>query len=318
MLLKQCEPRNNQVTMKKILLLVHAVQTRPGHLNWVAFRDLLRHQLGSEIQVEMSALTELTFLIANDNARIYDPLQDYDVRDFDLIVFRTIGRQLEPAISVAAYCRKYSVPYIDPYIPSLGNTKLSCAFVRFEHGLRIPNLAYGTTKDLIDLAQQGTLGWPLIVKADAGKKGRDNYLVHSLAELQVKLTEHSNVKFVIQSFIPNDGDYRMLILNGKPVMAILRKGAKGNHLNNTSQGGSAENVDPSAIPQQILELAEKATELEQLAAAGVDIIIDKTTGIPYILEVNRAPQLATGAFPEEKITRYVAALKEILAKGGIA
>lgn len=298
---------------KRILVLVHARQARPDHLNWFAFRDLLRAELAGAAQVEMSALTELTFVLEPGKARIYDAAQGYDLADFDLVVFRTISRYHEEAISVAAYCRMKHIRYIDEYIPQVGNAKLSCAFVRFEHGLPVPPTTYGTAESLAAVAGTAYFPWPLVLKDNAGKKGRNNYLVHDATELRKLITEQPELRFVMQSFIPNDGDYRILVLNGKPRMAILRKaGANGGHLNNTSQGGTAEDVPLGQLPKAVLDIAVKAAKLEHLAVAGVDIIIDKRDGKPYILEANRSPQIATGAFAANKTAQYAAALKELL------
>lgn len=298
-------------SMKKILLLVHTAQTRPGHLNWVAFRDALQQRFGKGAAIEMSAVSQLTFVLDGSNARIYDAKQQFDIRNFDLVVFRTIGNQSEPAIAVAAYCRKLGIPYIDSYIPEIGATKLSCAFVRWEHDLPVPSTYYGPDEELLAIARwQQT--WPWVVKADNGKKGRDNFLVHSLPELEEVFVKNPEVRFVMQTFIPNDGDFRVLVFNNKARMVILRRGSGDSHLNNTSQGGTATQVPLQDLPDGVVDLAVRAAKLERLAIAGVDIIIDKQTNKLYILEVNRAPQIPTGAFADEKLTQYVEALKELL------
>jgi endo-1,4-beta-xylanase len=85
-------------------------------------------------------------------------------------------------------------------------------------------------------------------------------------------------KYILQNFIPNDGDYRILVLNNKPVMAIKRVAAEGSHLNNTSQGGTASRVALDAMPSEALDVAVRATRLAKLAVAGADIIIDNQTG----------------------------------------
>lgn len=297
--------------MKKILLIVHAPQSRPGHLNWIALRDRVREDM-SDVQVDMSALSELTFVVSGDKARIFDANQGYDVADFDLVVFRTIYGQVDAAIAVAAYCRKHAVPYVDEYIPQIGNTKLSCAFIRWEHDLPVPPTAYGPAASLAALAEDGELGWPLVVKADNGKKGDDNFLIEDVDELNRCLVERPDVHFVMQTFIPNKGDYRIVVMNYVSRMAILRTAAPGSHLNNTSKGGGSGLVSLDTLDPRIVQLAVDAAKLEKLAVAGVDIIVDAQTGKPYILEVNRAPQIATGAYVDEKMKHYTTALRELL------
>jgi glutathione synthase/RimK-type ligase-like ATP-grasp enzyme len=298
---------------KRILLLVPVPQVRPGHLNWIALRDLLRPHMGTDVAVEMSALSQLTFVLDGADARVYDEAAGYDLADFDAVVFRTIGKWQEEAIAAAAYCRARGVRYIDQHIPEVGNAKLSCAFVRYEQGLRVPPTAYGPGTTLAAIAGTGSFAYPVVLKDTAGKKGRDNYLVRTSEELRERLEVQPDIRFVMQAFIPNDGDYRILVFNDRARMAILRRAAPdGGHLNNTSQGGSAEEVPLDSLPAELLDFAVEAAKLERLSIAGVDIITERTTGTPYILEVNRSPQIGTGAFADKKTAHYAQALRELV------
>lgn len=264
--------------MKKILLLVHASQKRPNHLNWTGLRDLVQSQIGNDYRIEMSALNRLTFLLHGTVATIYDTDQAFDIKDFDLVVFRTISTQMEQAITVASYCRKHKIPYVDKYISTTGNTKLSCAFIRWEHGLPVSDIVYGPDEELVRLASQDELGWPVILKDNRGKKGCNNYLLNSTEEVKYILSQNSELRFVMQRYVPNDGDYRILVFNDRMRLVILRRSSAGSHLNNTSQGRVAEMLDLSQLPQSTLDLAMQAARLERFTIAGVDIVIHKKTG----------------------------------------
>ena len=296
--------------MKKILLLVHAPQKRPGHLNWLSFRDLIKSEVSEDVQVEMSALTQLTFVLDSDNTRVYDHAQKFDVSSFDLVVFRTIGAYLEEAIAVAAYCRKKGIRYIDTYLPKIGNDKLDCAFVRWEHNLPVPKTIYGPVDGMLN--EVATVGLPAVLKASAGKKGRDNYLVSTEDEISQYMAASGAPAFVLQNFIPNDGDLRLVVLNDEVRLVIKRHASQGSHLNNTSQGGTAELIEPRELPESALALAKEAARLEQLTVAGVDLIEDSQTGAYYVLEVNRAPQIATGGFAELKAAAYAQMLETLV------
>ena len=52
---------------------------------------------------------------------------------------------------------------------------------------------------------------------------------------------------------------------------------------------------------KVLDLAIKAAKALNIRIAGADILQDKTTGEYSVLEVNRTPQLASGAFVDEKM-----------------
>src|SRR5690606_3292372 len=98
--------------------------------------------------------------------------------------------------------------------------------------------------------------------------------------------------------IPNEGDYRILVFGGKPVLALYRRSQEESHLNNTSQGATADLVSVDAIDPTIVADVIQAAAVEKFEVAGVDAMIDRVTGRHYILEVNQSPQLATGAFPD--------------------
>jgi glutathione synthase/RimK-type ligase-like ATP-grasp enzyme len=297
-------------TVKEILILVSSPQKDPGHLNWLGFRDLVADQIGDDIAVEMSALGQLTLLVNGNKTSIRDDVRGYDVADFDLVVFRTIGNRLQTAIAVAAYCRKKGIRYIDQYIPTLGSTKLAWTFVHWEHDLPVPVTASCPAARVKEMVKE--TGLPAVLKATGAMRGQNNYLVHSVDDIVAHMSAPDAPKYILQNFIPNDGDYRILVLNNKPVMAIKRVAVKGSHLNNTSQGGTASRVALDAMPSEALDVAVRATRLAKLAVAGADIIVDNQTGKPYLLEVNKEPQIATGGLAGEKTHFYVRALSEMV------
>ena len=297
--------------MKKKVLLVHATQKEQGRVNRTAFRDVVARKLSDEAELETCSLNDLLYMLDGENTFIRDTQSNHDISDFDLVIFRTIGKFTEEAIALAAYCRKKSIAYIDDYIPTVGDDKkLSCAFIYWEHDLPVPKTLYGPTKSVI--AEIGHIGLPAIVKDNDGKKGRDNYLAKNIKEIENILTKEGAPRFVLQNYIPNEGDYRILVLNGTSRLAIRRVASGDSHLNNTSQGGDAQQVELSTLPRSVIEIVEKATAIDKLSVAGADIIIDKETQQPYILEVNRAPQITTGAVVNAKVDAYAAAISELL------
>jgi glutathione synthase/RimK-type ligase-like ATP-grasp enzyme len=105
---------------------------------------------------------------------------------------------------------------------------------------------------------------------------------------------------LIQDFVPNDGDYRVLVMGGEVKLVIHRKSNDDGHLNNTSKGGSANIIDIKDVPQVVLDESIKISELLKREITGVDMIQHKDTGEFFMLEVNNMPQLSTGSFVEEK------------------
>ncbi len=276
-------------------------------------RDQMRILLGPNCQVEVELISSLAFLADANSSRIWHPVKGWDVTDFDLVVFRRVGTDIERAISIAHYLKARQVPFVDQYLHMPGKGKLAGAFSRAGNNLPSPRTFYGTSEIYTQVFDdKPPLSYPFVLKADNGRKGRDNYLIRTPKELFTQLRKNEHLDMVAQEFIPNDGDLRVLVLNGAPKLVILRKAQAGTHLNNTSQGGKAELLPLSTLSRRMHANCILAAELEKLQVAGVDLIIDKNTGKHYILEVNRAPQLATGAFVNEKLHAYAQMISGIL------
>lgn len=302
--------------MKRVLFLRSLTDKElTTNKDWVQLSATVHEFMRGEVEVEAAPLSALAFLVDGRASRIWHPQLGWDVADFDLVIFRRVGDELEKASGIAYYLQSKHIPFIDQYILRPGKGKLSGAFLRASNDLPVPRTFYGTTdvyKQLFKDADTSLLPYPFVLKADNGRKGRDNYLIHSYHELLDVLDKSQQLNMIAQDFIPNDGDLRVLVLHGTPRLVIERKGKAGSHLNNTSQGGTARLLPVETLSPQILADCKQAALLEELQVAGVDVVIDKTDGRHYFLEVNRAPQIATGAFTDEKLAAYAAMVKELL------
>ena len=84
------------------------------------------------------------------------------------------------------------------------------------------------------------------------------------------------------------------------------------HLNNIAAGGRGELIDPSSLPERLIDDAVAAAVAEGLQVAGVDMIVDSETGKWYVMEVNGSPALAVGIFTEEHMQAYTEYLEQLL------
>ncbi|NCT55315.1 ATP-grasp domain-containing protein [bacterium] len=153
--------------------------------------------------------------------------------------------------------------------------------------------------------------FPLILKLSGGsfdRKGRGVKLVSSLGELKALIKEHreDSERFTLREFIPNNGDLRVFTVGYKAIGAMKRTPKEGDFRSNISQGGDGEEFDLSTRPD-IVQMAEKLSKITRTEVAGVDIMLHKETGEPYILEINPGPQFEG----LEKYTKVNAA-KEII------
>lgn len=154
--------------------------------------------------------------------------------------------------------------------------------------------------------------YPFIAKAIATSRGKSNYLVENVGDLI--MVKQSDERFIIQDFLPNDHDLRIICFSGKPslVMRRARHPGAGTHLNNTSQGGQATWIEINDIDPQLLTFAEKIGTITQRELAGIDLIPDVSSKSGYsCLEVNPVPQLTSGTDSNKKLASFREAVRAL-------
>jgi len=152
--------------------------------------------------------------------------------------------------------------------------------------------------------------FPVIVKGSTTHKGKGVFLANSIDAVEKVIKENKEISpsFIIREFIPNDGDIRVFTVGYRAIGAMKRIPPEGDFRSNISLGGRGENFDLERYPE-VKILAEKAAEITGTEIAGVDIILHKETGNPYILEINPGPQFTgfekyTGVNAAGEIVKY--------------
>lgn len=298
---------------KKVLLLTPGASTE-GKRKSTAFAKHIRGLIGDKIVIEDCAISELFFELSPDKIAIYHPGKSFDLREFDLVVIRHIGKMINEAQAIVQYCEYFGIRYADGYLNRLMlDSKISTQFLLWFNGVRNwPHTFYGNVDEM--KRRFAEFGDTTVLKDNEGSKGRLNFLVHSVTEVDQIHNDHPDKRFMLQQFIANQGDLRILIFDGKPVLAIERRGDGASHLNNTSQGGSARIVPVESIQQKVIDMCVKVAEITKLEVAGVDVMF-AADGKPYLLEVNNAPQISSGSFKEEKAQKYSETLLEMVGCG---
>ena len=165
-----------------------------------------------------------------------------------------------------------------------------------------------------------SLDFPVILKGSGGDRGTRVFKANNLEELeklirQLRKSETEEGKrYMLQEYIENKGDYRVLVLGDK-VLGVMKRTSqsKEEFRNNFSTGGKAEIAD---LPEAIKAMAVRAAKACGLAIAGVDIIYKpkaeslKLKEECYVLEVNKGPQFwgfmeATGIDVPREIVRFL-------------
>lgn len=291
---------------KRILILISGIVSRHDK-NWTLFYESLTKAIDtSDVEIVMGELSSLTFETDGITDKVYDRARGFSLDEFDFVVFRIVRKLYGRASACASFLQARNIPYIDAGVQPGSWSKYSAQLVLQSAGIEgIPSI-YASNVELIHMIERNQVPfeYPLIIKDVQGKKGRLNFIASTPERAREILIENPETEFIVQKCIPNDGDYRVLVIGGLVKMVIYRQASSGSHLNNTSQGAAAEVVDPGQFSDEVLRDVIKAAHLQQLEAAGVDLMFDNQTGKHYIIEVNSSPQLATGAFPKQKMAAY--------------
>lgn len=129
---------------------------------------------------------------------------------------------------------------------------------------------------------------PLIAKPCDATCGMGVKLITNYS--QITLLDH---KYIIQPYIPNDGDWRVVVVGGKAVSAIKRLGKIGQATNNIATGSFAIAEKNQYILNKIFPISEIAANNMGFDYVGVDIIKNLDTNKYYFLETNERPTFET-------------------------
>jgi len=138
-------------------------------------------------------------------------------------------------------------------------------------------------------------GYPLIIKDSKGSRGKNSEFITNRKELlDIAAKLPKNRKYLFQRFIPNDYDWGILVAYGKVVSAERSYPMAKEFRNNACNGAKEHFVNINTVPAAIKKMAINASKVLGLSWSRSDIIVDKYTNAPYLLEVNRYPGITPG------------------------
>jgi ribosomal protein S6--L-glutamate ligase len=174
-------------------------------------------------------------------------------------------------------------------------------------GLPVTVFAHKTSQAHEILEMMG--GAPVVIKLLEGTQGIGVVLGETAmaAESIIQAFAGVNVNILVQEYIKEAGgeDIRCLVVGGKVVAAMRRKGKEGEFRSNLHRGGKADAV--------AITPAERSTALEAAKAMGLNVCgVDmlRSNHGPVVLEVNSSPGLegieqATGVDVAAKVIAFI-------------
>ena len=166
-----------------------------------------------------------------------------------------------------------------------------------QKGIPVPKTALvSSDEDLENSIKKAGGKFPLVVKLLNGTKGIGVFQIDShpslVSTLQTIWKLSPETELILQEKIEADYDLRIHVVgaresadsNGYSVIAAMKRiRIENDFRTNVSLGGTAEAV---MIDPEIEKIAIESAKATGCSWCGVDIIVEKNTGKPYVLEVN--------------------------------
>lgn len=301
---------------KRVLILTDKGSVDKGYFDAEKFVQLVGDS--GIVDLTVCYYENLVYLLDDSSSKVLNQVAGYDIADFDLAYIKRTGVNTHHAVACSMHLRRHGKKCIDMEYSSSMNPTSNKLIEHMQYSIaKLPFPETVIVTKLTSLAVFDTynsFSFPVILKSLTGTRGAQNYLVKSKEDALriIDESDEANTEFALQPFIPNESDYRFLVLGFETKLVIERSRDKNaeHHTNNTSMGAQAKLIPLEQIEEKLIILANKSAKAFMRNVAGVDIMINSETGAPVILEVNRSPQIEHGAFVSEKAK----VLAEYLAK----
>ena len=305
---------------KDVLVFFSFKKHKTGYYNTL-FGPLKAVEDDYNLRLHQGSLKDLYIEIIDNKLLVTESMTGKRLEDFDFVRFELWLKSPQQALAAATYMDRHNIPFTGhEALNVLCTTKIGELVRMSDSDVPLPRTFMSSNEGILTRFKQADLpfDYPFIAKAADAFGGAMNYLVKNYAELKQALADNKGQFFVLQEFIPNNFDYRVLIMDNEIqfVMKRARKGGEG-HLNNTSAGAEGEfvSIDELTADMQRDALAAAALTLRS-DFAGVDLIINSETGAHSVLEVNEAPAIQTGENPPLKIKALMTHIQKVSGAKG--
>ena len=253
--------------------------------------DTLLIELAAEKGMDAVSLQYESVVI--DGEEIY--VGEKRLCDFDYVIMGMMAKKTEIVNPILQYLEKHGVLHFNYGTPSDRGNKLQDMYNLIQAGLPyVPSFVSSNGSEAVKYVNRHWKGeYPVVCKVMNASQGDGVSKCDSAEELRKAFSDVKDPSYedfrMVQKFVPNDGDYRVLIFCDKIIAIAKRvtKDPKKEFRNNMSKGGRGFEAD---LPQEASQIALDSVQTLDKQMAGVDLIQDKKTGEWFIMEVNSAPQ----------------------------
>ncbi|ELZ74969.1 rimK family protein [Haloferax larsenii JCM 13917] len=246
------------------------------------------------------------------------PSDEFDVG----FVFPT--RAMEGGVVAA----RHDIPWVNTREDVLMSRNKAGVIARLSRaGLPVPESVYVSNptdaEDLLRAVSDADIDYPVVVKPNSTTRGVGIAKAHDPDSL-LGLVDHLNLvhdyratgdkSYLVQEWLPDARDYRVMVLDGRVVGAVERKlpaeaRDEGRWKHNVHRGADAVGVD---VPDRHRRLAESVADELGIRYLGVDLL--ESDGRVVVSETNARPTIDDDAKYEAGFFDRLAALVERVAK----
>ena len=289
------------MTPKKLKLLV---------LPSVSNMDQVVKKISLPVDLTKGRFRNIEFIFKDNQVSVLH--KNIDLKNFSFVWLCSSWGSRDLAYAVQLYLDFHKIPHTHV---EKGTSKLTDQMALSLENIPAPDTLFFGHKDVCKgLSQiQKVCGYPLVIKDIRGSRGAHSLIINSEAELLEKITALPRHKsFIFQKYIANEYDWGIMVANGVVVSGEKSYPCQGEFRNNTCNGAKEVFVDPVNIPQAIKEMAIKNSVLLNLSWSRSDIIINKNTQKPYVLEVNRLPGISAKTSEVEGAYKFLSSQIELI------
>jgi len=259
------------------------------------------------VQFTKTFLKNLTFKFVKQKVTV--EYNNNDITNYDFVFLASFWKIRDIAYATSMYLTAQGIKHTQIEI---SGSKLTDQMTFTLNNIPSPNTFFINskvpTKYIKDIEE--ICGYPLIIKDRKGRMGKNTFLIKDQKELIDQISKNkSHIRYLYQQYIPNNYDWGILISKGQ-VVAVEKSYPKKDEFRNNAYNGAKEIfLSVSECPESIKTIAKNAAKAIGLDWCRVDLIVDKNTNKPYVLEVNRFPGMTKGT---DEVTASVDYIRDCL------
>lgn len=208
------------------------------------------------------------------------------LNDFDVFIFRIPPQKdLSKEYFIAKALKNAGKSIINETFSQYTTfaDKLSFLNILQELNINHPQTSYADSKEIL-LKLVHEWDFPFILKDPYGWQGDTIFLIHTQADMNNALASFPDRGFIIQEYLPQDYDIRVITIGYKALGAMKRIASKEDFRSNLSVGGTTKHIP---LTPELKNISETIAKHVKSAMLGIDFFVQDD--IIYVNEIETCP-----------------------------